>query len=130
MTRLLVVDDARYARKAIVNALRLVSDYEIVEYDNAKSALEAINRDPPDCVVTDLLMQDMDGLELLKQMKGITPAIPVIVITADIQEATRQQCLALGAAGFVKKSQIFKPDNGLAEVVAGILGGDEGDAAP
>jgi CheY-like chemotaxis protein len=54
-------------------------------------------------VLTDLLMPEMDGFELLKTIKRIYPRIQVIILSADIQISSRKLCEELGAAGFLNK---------------------------
>ena len=57
----------------------------------------------PDCILTDLLMPEMDGVSLLAALQNLGFNLPVIVLTADIQESKRKQCEELGAAGFLAK---------------------------
>ena len=48
-------------------------------------------------------MPEMDGFAVLSELQKQKNKVPVLVLTADIQEITREQCLALGAAGFLNK---------------------------
>ncbi len=104
MATILVADDSAFQRKNI--RYMLAQDgYTIIEARSGQEALELVAAQPPDCILLDIIMPGRDGLEVLEALRERTPAIPVIMITADIQESTRQQCLALGAVAVVNKPQ-------------------------
>lgn len=102
MALILIVDDAAFSRRMIRKALQ-TDGYEILEATNGREGLEMASTHTPDLILTDLLMPDLHGFELLQaiQQKGLK--IPTIIISADIQESSRQQGLQLGAAGFINK---------------------------
>ena len=102
MTSILVVDDSEFSRQMTVEMLE-ASGYKVLEAGNGIDGLEKAERHKPDCMLLDLLMPEMDGREVLTALdeKGLT--IPVIVLSADIQETTRKDCIELGAIDFVKK---------------------------
>lgn len=102
MTAILIVDDAAFSRRMIRKFFK--SDpYEILEANNGREALEMIRLHQPDCILTDLLMPDMDGFELLSNLQTQKLKIPTIIISADIQESSRDRCLKLGAFAFINK---------------------------
>ncbi len=70
---------------------------------HGKEALEIIVRESPDVVLTDLLMPEMDGLELVERIKRDYPAIPVILMTAHGSEEIAVKALHTGAANYVPK---------------------------
>ncbi|MBV8882682.1 MAG: response regulator [Chroococcidiopsidaceae cyanobacterium CP_BM_RX_35] len=102
MSCILVVDDAAFSRRMICKYLK-VDGYELLEAANGREALKMVHAHMPDCVLTDLLMPDINGFELIKmlQTEGIT--IPVIIISADIQASSREQGHQLGAVQFINK---------------------------
>ena len=102
MARILVVDDSMFARLNICNILKS-SGHETVEAANGREGLEKARAVKPDCILSDLLMPELDGIEFLASLREQKLRLPVIVLTADIQETKRQQCLDLGAAGFINK---------------------------
>ena len=102
MSHILIVDDSRLSRRFVVTPL-LEAGYSITEAANGEEAFEIFCQDRPDCVVTDLLMPIMDGQELLRCIRDVDPAIPVIVASADIQKASRIECEELGISGFLQK---------------------------
>lgn len=72
---------------------------------NGQEALAAIREQPPDVVLLDWMMPELDGPETCRQLKAdpSTAGIPIIFLTAKSQEAEIQRGLSLGAAGYVTK---------------------------
>ena len=103
MTAILAEDDpdiqlvARLALKRAGFVVKVVG--------NGVEALDAIRRQPPDVILLDWMMPELDGPETCRQLKAdpSTAAIPVIFLTAKSQEAEIQRGLSLGAAGYVTK---------------------------
>ena len=102
MTKILIVEDSMFQRNRIKRVLAQY-DYVILEAGDGHDALEMVTTHTPDCILLDLLMPGMDGLEVLTILKSRKAQIPVIVTTADIQESTRQRCLELGAIAMITK---------------------------
>jgi CheY-like chemotaxis protein/anti-sigma regulatory factor (Ser/Thr protein kinase) len=85
---------------------------------NGRDALEKIKQSPPDLVVTDLVMPDLDGLELVKEVRAAYPAIPVVLMTAHGSEEIAAAALQAGAASYVPKRYLARD---LLETVQTIL---------
>ncbi len=102
MALILIVDDSSFQRRAIRSLVRQAS-HETEEAENGRAGLEKAAASKPDCILTDLLMPELGGLELLETLREQGAAIPVIIITANIQESVRRRCLELGAAAVVNK---------------------------
>ena len=102
MALVLIIDDSAFQR-GVIRSLVRAAGYETEEAENGRAGLEKIAARKPDCILTDLLMPDMGGLELLESLRELAAAIPVIIITGNIQESVRQRCLELGAAAVVNK---------------------------
>ncbi len=102
MALVLIIDDSNFTRNQLVKGLA-GEGHTIGQAANGKQGLEIIKSQKPDCVVTDLLMPVMDGQTLLKHLQEDGIDIPVIVVTADIQDDTRKQCLQLGAVEVLNK---------------------------
>ncbi len=102
MALILIVDDAAFSRRMIRKALQ-TDGYEILEATNGREGLEIACSHTPDLILTDLLMPDINGFELLQALQKQGLKIPTIIISADIQESSRKQGLELGAAGFINK---------------------------
>jgi twitching motility two-component system response regulator PilH len=121
---ILVIDDSRFTRSNIAKTLRN-NQYEVLEADNGVMGLDMIAKHKPNFVITDLLMPEMDGFELLENLRSRGITIPVIVMTADIQDTTRKRILELGA-----KTVLNKPFQGptLLEVLQGLAAAESTQA--
>ena len=102
MARILVVDDSSFARLRICNLLQ-DAGHQTEEAENGRLGLAKVLAASPDCIVTDLLMPELDGIGLLKALREQGLAVPVIVLTADIQESRLRECYDLGAKRFLSK---------------------------
>jgi CheY-like chemotaxis protein len=102
MALILIVDDSQYQRNIIKKMLE-TEGYEFLEAANGLSAMKETLAHNPDCVLVDKLMPELDGEKFLQFIKQNNMTMPVIVITADIQESTRNQCINLGAFDVVNK---------------------------
>ena len=102
MTRILIVDDSLFQRR-IISAPLKVEGFDVFEAVNGKDGLEKIWEQKPDLILMDILMPEMDGLEVLKNLQESHNTIPVIMLTSDVQDSTRDECLQHGAKAFVNK---------------------------
>jgi CheY-like chemotaxis protein len=85
--RVLVVDDSKLARMVMANAFRrLRPDWELIEATGAAQALAAISDQAIDIALVDFNMPDTDGLELLARIRETHPAMPVAVVSANLQD--------------------------------------------
>ncbi|MCZ6512439.1 MAG: response regulator, partial [Nitrospinae bacterium] len=75
--RILVVDDEAIVRETIKNDL-MEAGYDVVEARNGMEGVRQFNNGAIDLVISDLVMGEMDGLEVLKEVKKISPDTPVI----------------------------------------------------
>lgn len=107
--RVLIVDDSNNARRILQEFLKEV-DVEIAEAENGKKAMEFLKDSLPHLVITDLMMPDMDGFELLRILKSDpeTKFIPVIAVTADANIETRERAFRMGAEDFIVKPFILE----------------------
>ena len=102
MSLILIVDDSQYQRNIIKKMLE-TEGHEVIEATNGLSAMQVTLAQRPDCILVDKLMPELDGVKYLQFIKQRNLIIPVIVITADIQESTYNQCMKLGAFDVVHK---------------------------
>ena len=79
--------------------------FTVTVVSNGQEALDSIRRQPPDVVLLDWMMPELDGLETCRRLKADpeTSSIPVVFLTAKSQEAEIQRGLSLGASGYVTK---------------------------
>jgi two-component system, OmpR family, KDP operon response regulator KdpE len=110
--RILVVDDEPSIVKAMAPLLRS-RGYEVDVAATGRAALETFDRDPPSLVILDLMLPDLDGLEVCRQLRrrGETP---IIILSAREAERDKVAALDLGADDYVTKP--FGPDELLARV--------------
>ncbi|MCH9680738.1 MAG: response regulator [Deltaproteobacteria bacterium] len=94
--------------------------HETYQAKNGREALELLENDEkPDCVLTDLSMPDMTGLDLLSGIEVLKLDVPVVVITADIQVSTQKECYDRGALAVINKPL---NDDKLKDVVSKAIG--------
>lgn len=102
ITRLLVVDDEAIVGKRLKQVFSKMG-FEIETYTEAVSALEAAAARPFDVVVTDLKMEGMDGMEVLRKVKAMNPATRVIIITGYASPDTAELAQQQGVFEFLAK---------------------------
>jgi CheY-like chemotaxis protein len=99
----LIVDDSRMSRMMIRTIiLGLRSGWNVLEANCGEDALKVVSMLPVDYISLDVNMPGIDGFELARMLKETHPTIRVCLLTANVQESSRQQADALGT-GFVKK---------------------------
>ena len=97
-----VVDDDESVREGLRNLLRSVG-YEVRAFCSAEDFLERPEGEAFSCLVSDIQMPGMGGLELQKRLVASGTPLPVILMTAFPRDHVRQQAEELGAAGFLTK---------------------------
>ena len=102
MARFLIVDDSEFMCRVIQKILE-AQGHETVSAYNGLEALEEIAQTTFDCIVSDLTMPKMDGFAFLSELQKKKSVIPVIVVSADIQDTTRKKCMDLGVRHFLNK---------------------------
>lgn len=103
MSTVLVVDDSGVDRSLAGGLLSQVPGLQVQFAVNGREAWKKIEKDQPDLVLTDLIMPEMDGLELVAKVVSEYPLIPVILITGRGSEETAVKALKSGAASYVPK---------------------------
>jgi len=101
--RLLVVDDQPIHLQVLYRALS--ADHQLFMATGGAQALKLVREQNPDLVLLDVVMPDMDGFEVLQQLKSSldTSGIPVIFVTAHGGDEIETQCLHAGAVDFISK---------------------------
>jgi CheY-like chemotaxis protein len=121
MAKVLIVDDSMFTRNRIIKMVEEMG-HETIEAPDGQEGLDKILNEKPDIVITDLLMPKMEGTELLSAVKERKLNVPVIVVSSNIQDTVRQECLELGASGFLSKPPNTEELQKLIEVMS-IKGG-------
>ncbi|HKJ02790.1 MAG TPA: response regulator [Longimicrobiales bacterium] len=80
MPRLLLVDDDTDLRQLLARALAQFG-HDVVEAGNGHEAMAHLRGDPPDLVITDINMPEMDGIEIINEVQAVGPPIPIIAMS-------------------------------------------------
>lgn len=101
--KILVVDDEALIRDMIKRGLSQMGGFSVEVAQSGPEAIEKMEKDVFDLVLTDLKMPEMDGLELLKTIKGTRPDIMVIMMTAHGSIETAVEAMKIGADDYITK---------------------------
>jgi FixJ family two-component response regulator len=97
-----IVDDDASLRRSLTNLLTSVG-FRVETFASAEEFLRSSDRESIGCLVLDLRMGAMSGLELLRHLTATGSRIPVVVLTAHGDDDAREQALQAGAVAFLKK---------------------------
>jgi CheY-like chemotaxis protein/anti-sigma regulatory factor (Ser/Thr protein kinase) len=118
MASVLVVDDSAVERRRVEKLLNKIADLTVLTAANGREAIEILGREPLDLVLTDMQMPEMDGLQMVEEIRSKFPAVPVILMTAHGSEETAVQALQKGAASYVPKRNLAQD---LEETIESVL---------
>lgn len=104
MTKILVVDDDSLIRDIIGMVLE-DQGYDIRKAENGAEAIINHHGDPADLIVSDMNMPEVDGLELIKSLRGAGDVVPVIILTGNSEIATAIEALKSGASDYLIKDE-------------------------
>lgn len=99
-SKILIADDSVFMRKVVVEALKSAGYSNFIEAENGKQAIDLFHSAKPDLILLDVIMPEMDGLEV---MKNIGSEANIIIVSAIGQEGIIEEALGLGAKGFLVK---------------------------
>jgi two-component system chemotaxis response regulator CheY len=102
MATVMVVDDAMFMRKKCAQVLTQ-NGYAVVEASGGAEAVIAYQQKKPDCVLLDITMPDMDGIQALKELLKVDPNAKVSMCSAMGQQSMVIEALKIGAKDFVVK---------------------------
>jgi two-component system OmpR family response regulator len=103
MTRILLVDDVMIARSMAERVLRHVGGYSVQSVGSGGEAVQAAQFSPPDLIVLDISMSEMDGIATLQELRARGVDCPVIAFTARV-ERTPGEFVAQGFSAYASKT--------------------------
>src|SRR5437660_2488461 len=104
----LVVDDSAMDRLLTTSLIQRLGGWSVLTANNGVEALTVMEGQRPDLVLTDLLMPEMDGLELVQAVRTNHPLVPVILMTGHGSEDIAIKALKGGAASYVPKKSLAR----------------------
>ena len=106
--KILVVDDEMTICLLLENFLS--EEYDVISFNNGINALEWLEGNLPDLIISDIEMPNMDGYEFLVQVRdrGFTKHTPIIMLSAKSESKERIKCYKLGAQDYLTKP--FNPE--------------------
>jgi CheY-like chemotaxis protein len=100
--RITILDDDQSVRTAISRLLR-TSEISVSLCATGVELFSALDGERPDCLVLDLQMPGMGGLDVMNYLAEIGVSIPTVIITAHDEPGSRETCLAAGALAYLRK---------------------------
>jgi len=102
--KVLVVDDSIFVRHFIKKLiLDTYPETEVLFAASGEEGYESYKNNKPDIIITDLLMPGVDGHEFIKMVKSDNEDVKIFVLSADIQNAVKQEVLGYGVTAFLNK---------------------------
>jgi CheY-like chemotaxis protein len=102
--KVLIVDDEAHIRKFVSMLIEhIAGDPEVLQASNGVEAIQVYEREKPALVLLDVNMPRVDGLQTLRKLKEIDPACVVVMLTSLVNRQTVEECLHLGAVGYLRK---------------------------
>jgi DNA-binding NarL/FixJ family response regulator len=121
--KLMLVDDHAMLRHGMAMLINLEPDLEVVaEAGDGAEALDKLKTEPhPDIVLMDVSLKTLSGLEVIKSLHAVAPALPVLVVSMHEEAVYAQRALRAGARGYVMKQE---PGEVLVAAIREVLAGN------
>jgi len=104
MTRVLYIEDD-FNNRILVKRILMAADIDMLEADNARDGIELARANPPDLILMDISMPDMDGVTATQRIRELPEIahLPIIAVTANAMSGDRENYLAAGCDGYISK---------------------------
>jgi DNA-binding NarL/FixJ family response regulator len=104
--RLLIVDDHPMMRNGLAQLIDNEGDLKVcAEADNAGQAINAVSKQKFDLALVDISLPDKNGLELIKDLRALNPALPILVVSMHDEMLYAERVLRAGARGYIMKQE-------------------------
>ncbi len=103
MAKVLIIDDAAIMRRSLQHCIEKAGHEVVCTTGDGREAVKLYREHKPDLVTLDVMMEGMDGIQVLASIKGEYPDARVIMVTALGWEAKKEEARKLGAAGYIGK---------------------------
>lgn len=119
--KVLIVDDHPMMRQGLAQLINAEPDLVVCdEVDTAREAFDLAQRNKPDLVLVDISLPDKNGLELIKDLHAVQPALPMLVVSMHDESLYAERVLRAGGRGYIMKQEGGKK---LMEAIRQVLGG-------
>lgn len=99
-----IADDHRIVREGLRRILSEAADIKVIdEASNGREIVEKVRLNPPDVVLLDISMPEMDGLDATKQIHALFPELPILILTVHPAKQYASRILRAGAKGYINK---------------------------
>lgn len=120
MIKLLVVDDEKGMTEQLKDFLE-DRGFKVFAATSGKQGIEILNKEKPNIMILDILMPEIDGIEVLREVKKINPKTRVVMLTAVDDLKTKNIALGLGACDYLTKPYSFdQVDKTIRKIIADI----------
>ena len=107
MVRILVVDDNPAVRHYLRALLEQQSTWQVCdEARNGREALQRVEKNPPDMILLDFQMPDLNGLDVARQLTKLFPEIPILMVTIHLSRQLAEEARKVGIRGACAKSDV------------------------
>jgi two-component system chemotaxis response regulator CheY len=105
MSKIILTADDSASMRAVIGLTLRNAGYEVMEAVDGRDALAKLSASAPHMLITDLNMPNMDGLELIRQVRALPHCkyIPIVMLTTESQDGKKQEGRAAGASGWIVK---------------------------
>jgi FixJ family two-component response regulator len=97
-----VVDDDEAVRTALRHLLRC-AHHRAEAYGSGREFIKSLDQHKPDCLVLDVQIPEMSGLQIQQHLSAIGASVPVVMITGHDEVGAQEACLAAGASSYLRK---------------------------
>ena len=97
-----IIDDDKAVRTALRRLLRCAR-HRAEAYGSGREFLKDLDQHTPDCLVLDVQMPEMSGLQIQQHLSAIGASVPVVMITGHDEVGAQEACLAAGASSYLRK---------------------------